>query len=155
MVHADLKVFKLRVKLNIFRWRRIVVVVMVPLGMILIQAAFRYWGMPRCVVYNLTGISCPGCGTYRSIQCFLTGDMQGAWLYNPIWIATSPFIFVAILRTLQVTHGHLANVRNYLWVCLLLIILVFTVCRNIHTFVYLPEDSIAGDEKTCVSYRDK
>lgn len=36
-----------------------------------------------CRVKAVTGIACPTCGTTRAVKAAVTGDVIGAWLFNP------------------------------------------------------------------------
>lgn len=41
-------------------------------------------GISICIVRNITGVPCPGCGTTRSVMHVLHGDMQDALMSNPL-----------------------------------------------------------------------
>lgn len=50
------------------------------------------WLFPRCMVFSLTGLKCPGCGTQRALHHLLDGDVAGAWNYNAALIVSLPLI---------------------------------------------------------------
>lgn len=40
------------------------------------------WIYPRCLTHELTGLYCPGCGTTRSLYCFVHGQWLAGLSYN-------------------------------------------------------------------------
>lgn len=38
---------------------------------------------PRCLVRGMSGLECPGCGTIRGLRQAASGDLMGAWMWNP------------------------------------------------------------------------
>ena len=48
-----------------------------------------------CPIKFMTGISCAGCGMTRAWKCFLTGNIQGAFYYHPLFF--SPIFFILLL----------------------------------------------------------
>lgn len=49
-----------------------------------------------CLVKNITGIPCPGCGLTRSYLALLNGHLILAFFYHPLFF-TIPFILLIIL----------------------------------------------------------
>ncbi|MDO5295212.1 MAG: DUF2752 domain-containing protein [bacterium] len=47
---------------------------------------------PKCVLYELTGLYCPGCGTTRAVRSLLCGDFYKALRYNPLLTLSLPFL---------------------------------------------------------------
>jgi len=47
---------------------------------------------PRCVLFTVTGLQCPGCGVTRATHALLQGDLAAAWRLNPLWILLLPFL---------------------------------------------------------------
>lgn len=52
---------------------------------------------PRCPFYALTGLQCPGCGTLRGLHALMHLRLLEAWRYNPLMIASIPFIILLSL----------------------------------------------------------
>lgn len=48
---------------------------------------------PRCPMFVMTGLQCPGCGTTRALHALLHGDVAAAFAFNP---------FTMVLLTLGV-----------------------------------------------------
>src|ERR1043166_3363337 len=75
------------------RWRsRIVLVFLVavalPLGATLLysHSPTEYTFYPRCLLFLLTGLHCPGCGSTRCAAALLHGDIEQAFAYNPLMV---------------------------------------------------------------------
>ena len=51
-----------------------------------------YGWMPRCVVKQLTGLSCPGCGLLRAVHAALHGRFSEAVSYNYWLLLTVPYV---------------------------------------------------------------
>ena len=49
------------------------------------------WG---CPIYNLFGVTCPGCGLTRAWLSFLRGDWRGAVVHHPLFFPTPLFILL-------------------------------------------------------------
>ncbi len=57
---------------------------------------FPYY--PRCVLFHLTGLKCPGCGILRAAHCLMHGDVGRAFAFNPFAFAVAPFAFLLVLK---------------------------------------------------------
>jgi hypothetical protein len=51
---------------------------------------------PRCPLYVLTGIYCPGCGALRAGHALLHGHLLTALDYNALLVACAPFLAYAL-----------------------------------------------------------
>ncbi len=47
---------------------------------------------PRCWMYAVTGLKCPGCGVLRATHAMLRGEWALAWMLNPLWVCYLPVI---------------------------------------------------------------
>lgn len=55
---------------------------------------------PKCPLYQLTGINCPGCGLTRGFHALFHGDVFGALHYNaliPIYAFVFGYLFVSLV----------------------------------------------------------
>ncbi len=52
---------------------------------------------PRCPVFMLTGLKCPGCGTARALHCVLHGEVSQAIAFNPILVLAFPLLGLLLL----------------------------------------------------------
>ena len=53
---------------------------------------------PPCPLNKLTGLHCPGCGTTRALHHLLHGRVGRAFDYNPLLIASMPWMLYALGR---------------------------------------------------------
>jgi len=51
---------------------------------------------PKCVLFTLTGIYCPGCGALRATHALLHGHVLTALDFNPLWVVVLPFLAYAL-----------------------------------------------------------
>ncbi len=47
---------------------------------------------PRCWLYQLTGIQCPGCGATRAVHALLNGEFERAWRLNALVVGAIPLL---------------------------------------------------------------
>ena len=93
---------------------------------------------PRCVLYVVTGIYCPGCGALRAGHALLHGRILTALGYNALFVVALPFLAYAIAaQGIEAVTGwrlprHQVSGREtkaILWV-----ILAFMLLRNIPVY---------------------
>lgn len=68
-------------------------------GYLLVSLIPAPGGFSLCLLYNVTGHPCPGCGMTRAIHHIVTGDLMKAALYHPVSYALLPVLifFVATI----------------------------------------------------------
>jgi hypothetical protein len=95
---------------------------------------------PGCQFHRLTGLNCPGCGGTRALYALLHGNFSAALRDNALLVGG---IFFLALRggwwALKKNRGRPAGdflPAKFLWP-LLVIMLVFTVLRNLPAFSFL------------------
>ena len=93
---------------------------------------------PRCPLYVMTGIYCPGCGALRAGHALLHGHVLTALDYNLLFVVALPFLAYALaaqgvqavtgrrLPTYQLSGG---QTKAILWVLLL-----FMLFRNLPVY---------------------
>ena len=92
-----------------------------------------------CIIKNLFGIDCAGCGTTRMFKAILSLDFYQAFRYNPFMFS---LICVSLLYLIYVIIMKLLKKKiwfpkvNSLYVFLVLIIL-FMILRNVPGFEFL------------------
>jgi hypothetical protein len=57
---------------------------------------------PRCLLYQATGIQCPGCGGLRATHALLHGDIAAAFRFNPLLFVLAPLLLYLAAR--EVAH---------------------------------------------------
>lgn len=93
---------------------------------------------PRCPLYVMTGIYCPGCGALRAGHALLHGHVLTALNYNALFVVAAPFLAYALAaqaieavtgRRLPVYTLSGVQARAILWT-----LLAFTLLRNLPVF---------------------
>lgn len=96
-----------------------------------------YGWMPRCLIRQLTGLSCPGCGLLRAVHAAAHGRMAEAVAYNYWLLLVLPYVLAvavqAVLAQGRVKDGlrrltaHRCVIAFYIVTCLL-----WFVLRNVY-----------------------
>ena len=82
---------------------------------------------PRCPIYALTGIYCPGCGGQRAVSALLHGDVLDALNQNAL-IFVIPLLIIAGFWAQRVNKRW---VTNTLITSVAIISAVFVILRNL------------------------
>lgn len=95
---------------------------------------------PRCWMYAVTGLKCPGCGVLRASHALLRGDFALAWTLNPLWVCYVPVIAWSVLAWIAGMFGR--NLPNPLlkpWVLGVLggLAVAYGVARNLPGLAWL------------------
>ena len=90
-------------------------------------------GIP-CLIYQLTGFQCAGCGLTRAFAAAMRPDIAASFSYNPIW-PLYPVYFSWIGVTAGVAYvrrGEAFRLPGRMWmhICVLSAVSVFGVLRN-------------------------
>lgn len=96
---------------------------------------------PRCPLFVLTGIYCPGCGALRATHALLHGHVITALGYNAVYVLTLPFLFYSIAaHATQFMYGRAVlptvplsarQAKAVLWA-----MVAFTVLRNVPIYPF-------------------
>lgn len=52
--------------------------------------SLTHWSIP-CIVYQLTGLQCPGCGISRMLLAILHGDFRAAFFFSSVSVCNMAF----------------------------------------------------------------
>lgn len=143
------KLESLAARLNQRPGFRVVFAVLVPFVVFLVLVYLYHYGggnnfIPKCPVYALTGLYCPGCGSGRALYSILHGRILTALDYNIVFVVLLPLAaYLAIQGYLKVVAGK--NVLPAIPItlnqayCCVVVILLYAVARNIpvQPFIYL------------------
>ncbi|MBO5476699.1 MAG: DUF2752 domain-containing protein [Clostridia bacterium] len=91
-----------------------------------------------CIIYEITGFYCPGCGITRAILSLVKGDIYQAFRYNQILFIDIPIIIITSIIYLKFKNNKIVKITvNIIFIMLFVITLIFGVMRNIPKFSYL------------------
>ena len=91
-------------------------------------------GIP-CIIFELTGLYCPGCGATRAIFSLSKLQPYQAFRYNPLIVILIPFAILYLVYK-YILKGE-KKTPNWIWCILLIITILFGVLRNIPAFYCL------------------
>ncbi|MGP9537082.1 DUF2752 domain-containing protein [Brachybacterium sp. AOP43-C2-M15] len=120
--------------------------VVLALGVQLVFDPFRTH-VPLCLVHQLTGLDCPGCGAIRSVHALLAGDLMLALRSNALVITALPLVGVGLLVwAVRRARGLRTDVMPSRTVLLALvgIAVLYAVLRNLPMFWFLAPVSYVG-----------
>ena len=98
----------------------------------------EYHFYPRCPLYQLTGLLCPGCGALRATHQLSHGHIAAAFHLNPLLVILSPLAAWLGLRWVvwQLTGKQWPAVVAHRWWpwIFIAVLLVFGIARNLPLF---------------------
>jgi len=94
--------------------------------------------LPRCPIYEFTGLYCPGCGTTRMLHLLLHGHPLLALHQNALTLILLPAALCLLIRH-AAGQGPNLKLTPRLCIVLALLIAAFTIARNLpfHPFTSL------------------
>jgi hypothetical protein len=87
---------------------------------------------PRCPLYWLTGLHCPGCGGLRAAHALAHGRIADALAFNPLLVCGIP-LAAAVWGFHRWRPQQFAPSPAWAWCCMALL-LAFGVARNIAVY---------------------
>lgn len=119
-----------------FRWKIAVIICPIALVIPLYFAAdfvSENITLPPCLIYNLFGIYCPGCGMTRSAEALLRGDIPLSIRQNAFIIAGIIICFLLYIGFVFKVFGKkplfLLNNKKFIYT-LVIISILYSVARN-------------------------
>ncbi len=102
----------------------------------------KYGFSINCLVHELTGYYCPGCGITRCLFSLLKLDLYEAFMYNQLVFILLPFLVGLIgykiyLYIFDKKDQFIKKIPNMVWILLLVIVIGFGIVRNISYFDFL------------------
>ena len=95
-------------------------------------------GIP-CVIYELSGFYCPGCGATRMFFYLLEFNFYKAFRSNMLLFVFLPFIIVCfvdfVINYLYRKKPLIDKISNKIWYTLLGITIAFGILRNVLSFL--------------------
>lgn len=98
-------------------------------------------GIP-CIIHEITGLYCPGCGITRCLFALVQGEFHKAFMYNQLIVLLLPILAIYYtLNTYYYITGKdnimIKKIPNYVYIILLIIVISFGIIRNIPYFSFL------------------
>ena len=89
-----------------------------------------------CIIREITGYKCPGCGITHLVFYLLQLDFHKAFISNPLVFIYMPFILVYFiyldyLYIYDKKDKILKRIPNIIWIILIIITLLYGVIRNL------------------------
>ena len=113
----------------------LVILVLLLIVFIVVKTGLVYF-MPPCIINKIFGILCPSCQGTRCIMNFVHGNFVQSFLYHPIFFITIFYMFFVNIIFI-INSFRKKDILTFLypkkefWIIYLIIILIFTICRNI------------------------
>lgn len=95
---------------------------------------------PVCPLFQLTGLSCPGCGLTRGFHALFNGDVLSALHFNallPVYLFVFVYLLASMFSIAARGRGISLNIfrPNWIW-SFLLVAVVFGVVRNFPVYPF-------------------
>jgi hypothetical protein len=95
---------------------------------------------PPCLLHEVSGWYCPGCGSLRALHQLLHGNLSAAFAMNPLTIVLLPFLIYGIASWFSFQHcgryfPSLARRASQVW-GLGAAILLFGIVRNVPVYPF-------------------
>jgi hypothetical protein len=72
---------------------------LLPLAFVFIPTTWLESRRSVCLIRNLFGVKCPGCGMTRALSCVFHGDFKRAFHYNKLVVIVFPLLCYIWLRS--------------------------------------------------------
>lgn len=113
-------------------------------GLALCALVFFYritgFGIP-CVFHRVTGLYCPGCGTFRALDALLHGQWLQAIRYNALLVILGPVLVILLVFELwRYLRNEPINYRRYDQIAAIILIIIclgYGIVRNLPAFYVL------------------
>ena len=101
----------------------------VALGFVYFFSPEEFPFYPRCLLFMLTGLSCPGCGGLRAIHHLLHGELVRAFQLNAMLVLAIP-VGAVLGSWLLFKGGQLSVDERWVW-GLITVTIVFGIACNL------------------------
>ncbi len=86
-----------------------------------------------CLIKNITGFPCPGCGMTRAHIEVLKLNFKRAFFYHPLFIFPSIIFFIVIFRKKLKIANYIYN-NNFITISMLIIFIIVYIVRFVLLF---------------------
>ena len=80
--------------------RKVGIYLLLPLVFFLVPTSWFEGHRSLCLIYNIFGVRCPGCGMTRALSCAVHGRFKQAVQYNWLVVVVFPLLSYTWMRSL-------------------------------------------------------
>lgn len=108
------------------------------LGLALLLFLFLWNLKPDCVIKDVFGIPCPGCGMSRAFECIFSFNVIGSFSYNilafPLFLFSVFFVFILIYDCIMNKDLFFKWLFGFLdkYYLVFIILLIVSECVNLY-----------------------
>ena len=77
---------------------------LLPLALICVPTSWLESRPSICLIRQVTGRPCPGCGMTRAISCVFHANFIGAWRYNKLVVLVFPLLCYSWLQAMRTEY---------------------------------------------------
>lgn len=117
-----------------------ILALLILLGVLIVLFTLKYINPSEvvllpCWMHELTGILCPGCGLTRATYSILNLNFKEAFSYNALSFVVMPLLGVIVIGYIYYLFTGkklIVNIKKRYYISAVIIVLAFTIYRNIH-----------------------
>jgi Protein of unknown function (DUF2752) len=83
---------------------KVVCYILLPIIFLLVPTSWFETRRSLCLIRNVFGVKCPGCGMTRAISCIFHGNLKKALQYNRLVVIVFPLLCFAWLEALMTEY---------------------------------------------------
>ena len=93
----------------------------------------------RCIIHELFGIYCPGCGGTRMLISFIQLDFYQAFRWNPLLfiLLIIGIIYLIVNIIIYIRKKEIIVPTFKFWIFIIVLLVLYMIMRNIDMFSYL------------------
>ncbi len=125
-----------------------IIILIIIFTILLVGATYLYYNRPEdnvwliCIIRELTGYYCPGCGSGRACFALLHGQLYQAFRFNPLLLILLPWLGLYIILYLfqwVLTGEEWISRRIPVWIpyVVLAVLIIYGIVRNIDVYPFV------------------
>ncbi len=88
---------------------RLLFLILLPVVFAAVPTAYFENGHSLCLIKNLFGVECPGCGMTRALSALLHGNLVSAVQFNRAVVIVGPLLGYTVIRAVHREVGNLSR----------------------------------------------
>ena len=115
----------------------LIVIVLIFVGLIyFLFSPSQYELFPKCIFKDVTGLSCPGCGSQRATHELLHFNFAKAFYYNALFVVSLPIALLILFFYYSPLRKKFPNAAQFVFsfrgiLVALTVIVLFFIIRNL------------------------